>query len=1051
MASYSDPPSTPVLAAASDSGRSPTDGITKLTTLTINGTAAPNDDVDLYYGASSWIGSPHVDGVGNWTWSVTLAEGTYAIYGVSEIGYGTSATLSVTIDTTAPGTPAAPVLDSASDHGLSNSDRITNLATPVITGTAEAGATITLYDTNGSASLGTTTADGTGAWSITSATLTAATHRLSVTATDAAGNTSLASSGTFVTIDTTAPTLAITSDVASLKIGETATITFTFSEDPGASFSWDGSSGDVAVSGGSLGAISGSGLTRTATFTPTAATNGGSASITVAGGTYTDTAGNNGGAGTTPAISIDTAAPAAPSAPAMASASDTGLLNNDAITKTVAPVFTGTAEIGATVKLYDTDGITQLGSTTADGAGAWSITSSTLSAGSHTLTAKATDAAGNVSAASSSAAVVIDTTAPTLAITSNVASLKIGETATITFTFSENPGSTFTWDGSSGDVAVSGGTLGAISGTGLTRTATFTPTAATNGGSASITVAGGTYTDTAGNSGGAGSTPSLAFDTRAPAAPAAPLLAVASDSDTVGDNTTSVRTPVLTGTAEAHAHVALYDSDGSTVLGSAVADGAGAWSITSSTLALGMHSVEARQTDLAGNQSAAGAVLALAIVAPFVAPPPDPPEPEPPLVDGVAVNVTPVLLPGGGSGTQVTVPVVAAGRADTAGAPGVADIPLVTDAAGTLLLAQLADGYGLTATGGVSAPGSAADVLRQAILATIGTNPVAEQAHLLADARWFLDGPAGKLPLLIETIVPNGAALAPAGGLTLTGTSNAALHTALVIDARGLGAGASIALNGVDFATVMGAVSVHGGTPGQILSGDAAAQHFTVAAGSGSTLFAGGGNDILQLSAFAMVPAAAGAAAAPAPARATLLHGGTGIDTAVFSGARADYTLALHDGYLVVAPVGAPQQQATLVNVETLAFADASVTVDHHAGLTALAGLYHTVLGRQPDVAGFDYWGVAEQQGMGLGSIALAMAASPEARAAHPGFNGDAGHDVTLLYQVLFGRPVDSSGLAYWSAAMAHGVTVAQLADIFVASPEFATHALAVPDWNFLM
>ena len=114
---------------------------------------------------------------------------------------------------------------------------------------------------------------------------------------------------TNLTVDNKAPTLAITSNVSALKSGQTASITFTFSEDPGSTFTWNGSAGDVVVTGGTLGAISGSGLTRTATFTPTASTNSGTASITVASSTYVDTAGNNGGAGTTPTLNFDTAAP----------------------------------------------------------------------------------------------------------------------------------------------------------------------------------------------------------------------------------------------------------------------------------------------------------------------------------------------------------------------------------------------------------------------------------------------------------------------------------------------------------------------------------------------------------------------------------------------------------------------------------------------------------------------------------------------------------------------------------------------------------------------
>jgi hypothetical protein len=120
---------------------------------------------------------------------------------------------------------------------------------------------------------------------------------VTVNATDSNG---LAAAPITFLLDTIAPTLAISSDKSSLKAGETATITFTFSEDPGDSFAWDGTSGDVLVSGGTLSAISGTGTIRTATFTPSPDTNGGSASVTVAAGSYSDAAGNPGGAGTSP-------------------------------------------------------------------------------------------------------------------------------------------------------------------------------------------------------------------------------------------------------------------------------------------------------------------------------------------------------------------------------------------------------------------------------------------------------------------------------------------------------------------------------------------------------------------------------------------------------------------------------------------------------------------------------------------------------------------------------------------------------------------------------
>ena len=84
-----------------------------------------------------------------------------------------------------------------------------------------------------------------------------------------------------------------------------------------------------------------------------------------------------------------------------------------------------------------------------------------------------------------------DQTAPTLSLSSNTASLVAGETATISFTLSEDS-SNFTLS----DVTVSGGTLSNLQGSGRSYTAVFT---ATQAGQASISVASGRFSDAAGN------------------------------------------------------------------------------------------------------------------------------------------------------------------------------------------------------------------------------------------------------------------------------------------------------------------------------------------------------------------------------------------------------------------------------------------------------------------------------------------------------------------------------------------------------------------------
>jgi len=256
---------------------------------------------------------PNAGFAGNDTFTIQVSDGA------------ATANRTITVNVT-PSTPGAPDLSgsAAVDTGVSQNDNITNAGTLSFSGTSAAGdssSTVRVFvDSNSNASYdagtdttGTATVSN-GVWTVNGinvASLADGNYNVYSTVTSASGGlVSARSTGLGITLDRTAPTLAITSNSAALKAGETATITFTFSEDPGATFTWDGSVGDVQVSGGTLSAISGSGAVRTATFTPTASTNSGAAGISVAGAAWTDTAGNSGGAGATPALSYDTLAPA---------------------------------------------------------------------------------------------------------------------------------------------------------------------------------------------------------------------------------------------------------------------------------------------------------------------------------------------------------------------------------------------------------------------------------------------------------------------------------------------------------------------------------------------------------------------------------------------------------------------------------------------------------------------------------------------------------------------------------------------------------------------
>ena len=330
----------------------------------------------------------------------------------------------------------------------------------------------------------------------------------------------------------------------------------------------------------------------------------------------TDTAGNQGAASTAFHVTIDTSAPAAP---AITSVTDdvlpvTGTVADNGFSNDATLTIAGTAEAGSTVTLYDTDGTTVLGTGVASG-GAFSITTTALGQGSHTLTAKATDTAGNQGAASTAFHVTIDTSAPAapaitsvtddvLPVTGTVADNGFSNDATLTIAGTAEAGSTVTLYDTDGTTVL---------GTGVASGGAFSITTTALGqGSHTLTAK---ATDTAGNQGAASTAFHVTIDTSAPAAPA--ITSVTDDvlpvTGTVADNGFSNdATLTIAGTAEAGSTVTIYDTDGTTVLGTGVASG-GAFSITTTALGQGSHTITARATDTAGNQGAASTAFHVTI------------------------------------------------------------------------------------------------------------------------------------------------------------------------------------------------------------------------------------------------------------------------------------------------------------------------------------------------------------------------------------------------------------------------------------------------------
>ena len=397
---------------------------------------------------------------GNGTLAVSINASTAVDAG--SLAASSSNSLTVTVDSTAPTAPTL-ALSNSSNSG-STADLLTNVLRPVLTGTTENLATVTV--TEGVTTIGSTTVATGTTWSVTpSADLTQGDHTLVATATDPAGNVSSTTSLT-ITIDrqistpTASPATIVTNSAAptfsgTADVGTTVTITgssfTTLTTTAGVGGAWTVTAagvtpGTYALTVTSTDAAANSAtasisltVDQTAPTVPTTPTTvstnsttptlsgtaeSGSTVTITSGGTTIGTATANGSNSWTvtlssalalgdTVLSITTTDPAGnTSAPATVTVTvdqtappAPTVTSGSGVANSATPTFSGTAEGGATITVRD--GTTIIGTATASGSGAWTVTVSALAAGAHTLTITAQDSAGNVSSSTSTTVTVV--------------------------------------------------------------------------------------------------------------------------------------------------------------------------------------------------------------------------------------------------------------------------------------------------------------------------------------------------------------------------------------------------------------------------------------------------------------------------------------------------------------------------------------------------------------------------------------------------------------------------------------------------------------------
>ena len=607
-------PSTPTITSIdADTGALDNDGITSDDTLIFSGTGEAGSVVTLTESILGAIGSATVDASGNWLIDATanpLVDGIYSFTANSEDAAGnmsdTSVDFGVTVDSAGPSTPSIAGIDS--DTGSSDTDAVTRDNTLALFGIAPSDSIVKVFEAT-LGLIGSVSSDASGAWNFDASGMPLAdgVYEFTAVAEDTAGNDSPVSNPMIVVVDTAVPVqpaiVTIASDTGSLAndgVTNDNTLVFSGTAEAGSL---------VVLSEATIGIVS---MVTTDTL---GAWQLDASNITLADGDYSftvvaeDLAGNISMPSAEFSVVVDTLAPAAPSIVSIDE--DTGVSSTDLITSDNQLVFVGVAEPNAEVTITEAS-LGVIGITASDSNGAWSFDGSgvVLADGSYQFAATAADSAGNVSSASVMLNLVVDTTAPLQPSIDGVTN-DTGSNGNDGVT-NDNALMLFGTAEANSEIVVSDSVIGFIGSTVADLNGDW-ELDATNSmladGSYELVA---TSQDLAGNN---ATSPifELYVDTVAPATPSI----VAIDSDlgiSSADGITSDSTLVISGMATPETTITVSESTLG-VLGSAVVDSSGSWSLdlTATPFADGNYELRSTAEDIAGNVSAASTAYPIEI------------------------------------------------------------------------------------------------------------------------------------------------------------------------------------------------------------------------------------------------------------------------------------------------------------------------------------------------------------------------------------------------------------------------------------------------------
>ena len=165
-----------------------------------------------------------------------------------------------------------------------------------------------------------------------------------------------------------------------------------------------------------------------------------------------------------------------------------------------------------------------------------------------------------------------------------------------------------------------------------------------------------------------------------------------------------------------------------------------------------------------------------------------------------------------------------------------------------------------------------------------------------------------------------------------------------------------------------------------------------------------------------------------------VIDGGAGIDTLTLSGAQSQYTLTFSPDGMILTDRSGRDGSDRLVSIERLDFrtgassSTETFNVEAFDGIASLNSwefaqiveLYIAYFNRAPDAMGLAFWGNAYADGLSLEQMASLFIDQPETRATYAKDLSNS-EFALAVYQNVLGRVPDADGFAFWVNALSRG------------------------------